>query len=393
MRRAIAVVTLAAACVGLIQPTHAKFMQVALDTVPVTRVIANLTARVRERPDDAQARWALGRAHAMAASDPARSVEVARQTGQLWFGYTPKYAPFPAVPSPTAAARQQLDLAISHHQQALSFRPSMAHAIRLGLAWCLQQAGRRDEAVAAYRQVIADAWEKERDLTAGPLGGHTLVAEAAGYLMPLLDPVKDRAEIAELKARTAKLEALPVPITPVLVDLTGRGGVDGLVDREAHVRFDLDGRGAPREWQWITPSAAWLVWDPKTTGRVTSGTQLFGAVTFLMFWDTGYDALGALDDNRDGWLRGDELQGLALWRDTNRDGRSDDGEVRPVSAWRIVGIATRGAASAQAGVIAEARQGVELADGRVLPTLDVLLAAKGSPGPRSPAGRTDRTDE
>jgi hypothetical protein len=361
---------------------EAIFMQVFLDTVPVARLIANLTQQVGAKPNDPQAHWALGRAHAMAASDPARSVEVARKTGHLWFGYTPKAAPYPAVSSLTAAAREHLDLAISHHQKALALGPPMSNAIRLGLAWCLQQAGRRAEAVTAYRQVIADAWEKERGLTAGPIGGNTLVAEAAHYLMPLLDPVQDRAEITELKARAAKLESLPVPITPVLVDLTGRGDVSALVDRGARVAFDLEGRGAGGTWQWVTPSAAWLVWDPYASGRITSGTQLFGAVTFLMFWQTGYDALATLDDDGDGWLRGAELRGLAWWRDADGDGHSDRGEVTPVTAAGVVSIATRGTRSNAAGVIAEMRTGVTMADGRSLPTFDVLLA----PAPRTAEG-------
>ena len=37
--------------------------------------------------------------------------------------------------------------------------------------------------MAAYRQVIASAWPSEGQLTSGPLGGNTLVAEAAGYLV------------------------------------------------------------------------------------------------------------------------------------------------------------------------------------------------------------------
>ena len=83
---------------------------------------------------------------------------------------------------------------------------------------------------------------------------------------------------------------------------------------------------------------AWLVFDKQSTGSITSGLQLFGNVTFWLFWRNGYDALRALDDDGDGRIAGAELAGLALWHDRNADGVSDRGEVRPVSEWGIVSL-------------------------------------------------------
>ena len=374
MRRVLATTTLTLLLAVVPLPTDAIFMQVFIDTVPVRRVIANLTEQVQARPEDARAHWALGRAHAMAASDPSRSVEVTRKAGELWFGYTPKYAPFAPVASKSEATRQHLELAISHHQKALALEPPMAMAIQLGLGWCLEQAGRRSEAIAAYRTVVGAAWPLEGKLTSGPIGGNTLVAEAAGYLIPLLDPVADRAEVTELEARAAKLESLPVPITPVAVDLSGRGDPSALIDAAARVRFDLDGRGRAGQWQWLTPSAAWLVWDPKASGRITSGTQLFGAVTFLMFWRTGYEALATLDDDGNGWLEGRELTGLALWHDRDGDGTSQDGEVTALATAGIVGVATRPQPGTSPAVAAKHDRGVRYADGTTRPTFDLVLA-------------------
>ena len=109
-------------------------------------------------------------------------------------------------------------------------------------------------------------------------------------------------------------------------------GLAGLVDPSARVSFDLDGFG-PRTWTWITPDAGWLVFDPRGTGRITSGLQLFGNVTFWLFWNTGYDALRAFDDDGNGVLRGDELAGLAVWRDVNVDGVSRAGEFTRLPPW------------------------------------------------------------
>jgi hypothetical protein len=51
-----------------------------------------------------------------------------------------------------------------------------------------------------------------------------------------------------------------------------------LTNPNARVAFDLDGSGLPRKWGWITPKAAWLVYDPAGEGRITSGLQMFGNV-------------------------------------------------------------------------------------------------------------------
>jgi hypothetical protein len=110
------------------------------------------------------------------------------------------------------------------------------------------------------------------------------------------------------------------------------------VDPNARVPFDLDGSGVVRKWGWITPKAAWLVFDPEGRGKITSALQMFGNVTFWIFWRDGYAALSALDDDGDGVLRGPELRGLALWRDRNGNGVSEPGEVLSVEACGIGAI-------------------------------------------------------
>ena len=64
---------------------------------------------------------------------------------------------------------------------------------------------------------------------------------------------------------------------------------------------------------WIVP--AWLVFDRRGTGSITSGLQLFGSVTFWLFWENGYDALRSLDDNGDGAIAGADRHRLGAQRD------------------------------------------------------------------------------
>ncbi|HEY3999910.1 MAG TPA: hypothetical protein VGO93_13635 [Candidatus Xenobia bacterium] len=96
----------------------------------------------------------------------------------------------------------------------------------------------------------------------------------------------------------------------------------------AHVRYDLDGSGEMRDWEWISPRAGWLVY-----GTPSNGLRLLGSRTFWVFWNDGYDALSALDDNGDGQLTGHELDGLSIWQDLNGNGVCDPGELRSVRDW------------------------------------------------------------
>lgn len=96
----------------------------------------------------------------------------------------------------------------------------------------------------------------------------------------------------------------------------------------------------------------------------------------MMFRD-GYEALDALDDNRDRRLVGDELAGLAVWFDRDGDGVSCSDEVVSVQALRINAISTQ--ATRRAGREPMCDSGVEFHDGRVLPTYDWVA----EPAPRS----------
>jgi hypothetical protein len=208
-----------------------------------------------------------------------------------------------------------------------------------------------------------------------------VVTETAGYLIPLLDAEKDREEIATLKKRLAYLNSLSRPIAPIAVPLRDGLSARDIEDRQAAVAFDADGSGLKRSWTWVTRDAGWLVYDPRGRGEVTSGLQLFGNVTFLLFWDNGYRALESLDDNRDGVLTGAELKGLAIWHDRGRSGVCEPGEVKPLADYGIVAVSCRFEEDRNhPRGIAFSPRGVTFRDGRTRPTFDLILdRVEGSP--------------
>ena len=127
--------------------------------------------------------------------------------------------------------------------------------------------------------------------------------------------------------------------TPVIFGAAD--SVEGLLDVERTVSFDIAGDGIPRRWPWVRPTTGILVWDPANSGQITSGRQLFGSVTWWIFWNDGYRALSALDDNGDGWLSGPELDGIGVWYDRNSNGISEPGEVHPCGQAGVFRIAAR----------------------------------------------------
>jgi len=118
--------------------------------------------------------------------------------------------------------------------------------------------GQKQRAIDEYRNVIKVAW-KERSTEERGARWHSVTAEAAGYLIPLLDKNNDSEEINALQKRIKQMETVSRPITPIAIPL--RAGVTSseIEDRSASVAFDADGSGLHKRWTWITRDAGWLV--------------------------------------------------------------------------------------------------------------------------------------
>jgi hypothetical protein len=354
------------------------FVRVETQMVPVDRLVANLERDLASNPNKVQAHINLGRLHGMAyalKSEELPAVAMKPGNDQPWYGYEPKPIPYTAKPAPTPAAdaigKEHLEKAIRHYEEALKIDPASGLA-RLGHGWMLDQAGQKARAIEEYRKVVADGWVTEQNAKVATFQ-RFVTSEAAGYLIPLLDPQRDEAEIRDLRAKMEQLQRLPRPITPIAIPLEDNAGIHALFDPLARVSFDADGTGRRREWSWITHDAGWLVYNAEGKGQITSALQWFGNVTFWLFWENGYEALHALDDNSDGQVSGEELTHLAIWHDRNCNGVSERGEVRSLAEHDVVALSTDWIAGDGVKVAAMSPRGVRLADGRTRPTYDVLL--------------------
>ena len=183
-------------------------------------------------------------------------------------------------------------------------------------------------------------------------------------------PQMVQEKIAAIKANLAVLDALPMgPITPIVFSTAATCVACRSADAgEDPARFDLDGDGIIEERPWIKPTTGLLAWDADRDGRITSGRELFGSVTWWLFFSNGYRAMDMLDDNRDGSLTAGELKGLCVWFDRDWDGQSDDGEVVSVESLGIAAIATR--PTGRDGQSPMHSAGIRFKDGRTVPTYD-----------------------
>ncbi len=416
MRQAVILFALVAGVIGSMDG-NAMFALYQTERVPIGRLFTNLQDRLAKDTNNFELTYDLARLHSMAYSTNFVTFKVRTKDGLPEFYYpgddpgVPRDVYPPESPEMRVQALKHLTNATALFERAIvllkkstnrvDYKEWLVLPLELGHAWCLDQAGSRKEALAAYRKSLALAWKKEVtgqfkfnewlegtwdavksgnnplrvNTRRGYIGlGACYSEEIIGYLLRMLDPVKDAKEIADLRDKQKTLAGIGRAVTPILVSLSAETALQDLVDADASVTFDLDGSGLPRQWGWITPKAAWLVFDPDRQGRCTSALQMFGNVTFWIFWRDGYEALRSLDDDNDGVLRGAELRGIALWQDCNGNGVCDPGEVRPVSEWGITTISCVGETHSTG--IAWSSKGVTFTDGESRPTYDWVVPTR-----------------
>lgn len=128
-------------------------------------------------------------------------------------------------------------------------------------------------------------------------------------------------------------------ISPLLLDMDGDGAIQAsngewLPHQKTHKErmafFDFHGDKFPVLMEWAGPNDG-ILCQPRSDGSI-DGTRLFGTATGFK---NGYEALRVKDNNNDGKISGGELEGLAVWTDTNSDARPQAGEVKTLADHRV----------------------------------------------------------
>lgn len=302
---------------------------------------------------------------------------------------------------PTEQLNQHADLASANFKRAIELDPNNALSY-LGLASLLEQYTDfvkatygipeafsgilLDKAKETYYKAYTLAIEADIQLESLPLLSElsSLISHEAGQAYVRLStsesamPPSEKARVEAIQQNLDKLGSLPRNgVTPIVFSLSQHTALGDLLAPDIQARFDLNGDSLVETWTWVRPGTGILVWDPEQTGRVTSGRQFFGSVTWWLFFANGYRALDSLDDNRDGLLSGEELAGISVWFDRNSNAHADEGEVVPVEQFGVVSLSTQ--CTGFDGNSPMNAAGLELNDGRIVPTYDWI--ASPSPAP------------
>ncbi len=391
---------------------HARWIKVT-EPVPVDRLAANVARYVKEHPADAEGYYTLGRIHSLAFARGTATVEVIpagskykREKPELpgFAGYDSVQVRREKSEAPLSDALvAHLKASVANYAKASELAPTNALYL-LGYGWMLEQgapyaskigapwddnrkkqaevksADWLEKSLAVYRKAFDLTVESDAGRMRGPKADSAISIEAGQGIFRIYgvsqhpseaDQKKTDAEMQEItrvRVGFAKVIVRPTAVTPIIVPLGRETSLRGLLAPGKSVRFDLAGDGLGKRWPWVKPDTGILVWDPQQSGKITSGRQLFGSVTWWIFWKNGYDALAALDNDGNGLLTGRELDGISIWRDGNGNGVSDFGEVKSLEEWDIRAIATRASRKIE-GVPANLR-GCLRSDGTWLPTYD-----------------------
>jgi hypothetical protein len=364
--------------------------------VPVARILSNVSQYIRENPQDAQGYYVLGRIHSLAFAHETDTLEIQQGDKEKLPGFIPWQSIIVKRNQPgplSEKARHHLVESVKNYRRATELAPDQPMSF-LGLGWMLEsgaqfagqlealpgevKAGKsadpwKEGALKAYRKAYALTIKGDLGrIGLGPGADAAISLEAGLGIARILQARKrtneEEGELRRVLQSVKTLEGKPRAVTPIIFPLDGPASLDELLAQNKIVRFDLAGDGQAGWWPWVKPGTGILVWDPKHSGRVDSGLQLFGSVTWWMSWRDGYQPLAVLDDNQDGQLEGKELDGLAVWQDRNTNGISEPGEVRTIQAAGIDRIAVT--ATAKTDGVPCNPLGLRLSNGAELPSYD-----------------------
>lgn len=124
--------------------------------------------------------------------------------------------------------------------------------------------------------------------------------------------------------------------SPIALDLDRSEAVERI---SGDFAFDLSGDGVSESLnEWFAPSEGILVDStyPGFESGQLSGWHLYGDLGGQ--YDSGFEKLALHDFNGDGVVSDSELEGIAIWRDTNSNAKLDDGELSSLETNGVVSL-------------------------------------------------------
>ncbi|MCQ2736323.1 MAG: hypothetical protein MJ234_03805 [bacterium] len=134
---------------------------------------------------------------------------------------------------------------------------------------------------------------------------------------------------------------------PLVLDINGTGKITAAKNEwlahtpnfygEYASKFDFTGDGIADQCEWMSENPDAFLCMPKA-GEINGVTELFGN---LGGYANGFDKLATLcDADGNGVVEGNELNGIMLWIDSNRNGVSDPGELHQLSEYNVTKLYT-----------------------------------------------------
>ncbi len=164
---------------------------------------------------------------------------------------------------------------------------------------------------------------------------------------------------------------------PLVIDLNGNG-LETIGANDSGAYFDIDGDLFRMRTGWLSGGDGFLVSDANGNGRIDDISELFGNR-----FQGGYAELAGWDSNHDGKITSADARWalLGVWRDANRDGETQAGELTTLDELGIVELSLNASAlDAQTsdGARLNAYGDVRFASGAVTSMYEAVFAASAS---------------
>jgi|SRR6516164_7418819 hypothetical protein len=164
-------------CSLLSRDAFSMFMYYETRTVPLTRLLSNLEARLTKNTNDFETTYHLARVHSMAYATNLDEITVRKNNETIpvfaelgMDAGVPETVAQPGSAELRRAAMQNLTNAIILYERAILLLKQSTNIAQhqwlivptqLGFAWCLDQSGQKEKAISAYRKALRTSWKTE----------------------------------------------------------------------------------------------------------------------------------------------------------------------------------------------------------------------------------------